>query len=24
MEMGLQSKPDVEKRLPFYTGTLAQ
>jgi enoyl-CoA hydratase/carnithine racemase len=24
MEMGLQTKPDVEKRLPFYTGTLAQ
>src|ERR1700726_3673680 len=24
MEMGLQSKPDVEKRLPYYTGTLAQ
>jgi len=24
LEMGLQTKPDVEKRLPFYTGTLAQ
>jgi enoyl-CoA hydratase/carnithine racemase len=24
MEMGLQSKPDVEKRLPYYTGTLSQ
>jgi enoyl-CoA hydratase/carnithine racemase len=24
MEMGLQSSPDVEKRLPYYTGTLAQ
>ena len=24
MEMGLQTKPDVEKRLPYYTGTLAQ
>jgi enoyl-CoA hydratase/carnithine racemase len=24
MEMGLQSNPDVEKRLPYYTGTLAQ
>jgi enoyl-CoA hydratase/carnithine racemase len=23
MEMGLQTKPDVEKRLPYYTGTLA-
>jgi enoyl-CoA hydratase/carnithine racemase len=24
MEIGLQTKPDVEKRLPYYTGTLAQ
>jgi enoyl-CoA hydratase/carnithine racemase len=24
MEMGLQTKPDVEKRLPYYTGPLAQ
>ena len=24
MEMGLQSKPDVETRLPYYTGTLAK
>jgi enoyl-CoA hydratase/carnithine racemase len=24
MEMGLQAKPDVEKRLPYYTGTLSQ
>src|SRR6266481_1512496 len=24
LEMGLQTKPDVEKRLPYYTGTLAQ
>jgi enoyl-CoA hydratase/carnithine racemase len=24
MEMGLQTKPDVEKRLPYYTGTLGQ
>jgi enoyl-CoA hydratase/carnithine racemase len=24
MEMGLQIKPDVEKRLPFYTGILRQ
>ena len=24
MEMGLQTKPEVEKRLPYYTGTLAQ
>jgi enoyl-CoA hydratase/carnithine racemase len=24
MEMGLQTKPDVEKRLPYYTGTLAK
>jgi enoyl-CoA hydratase/carnithine racemase len=24
MEMGLQTKPDVEKRLPVYTGTLGQ
>jgi enoyl-CoA hydratase/carnithine racemase len=24
MEMGLQTKPDVEKRLTYYTGTLAQ
>jgi enoyl-CoA hydratase/carnithine racemase len=24
MEMGLQTKPDVEKRLPDYTGTLGQ
>jgi enoyl-CoA hydratase/carnithine racemase len=24
MEMGLQTKPDVEKRLSYYTGTLAQ
>lgn len=24
MEMGLQTKPDVEKRLPYYTGTLNQ
>jgi enoyl-CoA hydratase/carnithine racemase len=24
MEMGLQTKPDVEKRLPYYTGTLTQ
>ena len=24
MEMGLQTNPDVEKRLPFYTGTLGQ
>jgi enoyl-CoA hydratase/carnithine racemase len=24
MEMGLQTKPDVEKRLPYYTGTLSQ
>ena len=24
MEMGLQTKPGVEKRLPYYTGTLAQ
>ena len=24
MEMGLQTKPDVEKRLPYYTGTLAE
>ena len=24
MEMGLQTKPDVEKRLPEYTGTLGQ
>jgi enoyl-CoA hydratase/carnithine racemase len=24
MEMGLQTKPDVEKRLPHYTGTLGQ
>jgi len=23
MEMGLQTKPDVEKRLPYYTGTLS-
>ena len=23
MEMGLQTQPDVEKRLPYYTGTLA-
>src|SRR6202795_4648846 len=23
MEMGLQTKPEVEKRLPYYTGTLA-
>jgi enoyl-CoA hydratase/carnithine racemase len=24
MEMGLQIKPDVEERLPYYTGTLGQ
>jgi enoyl-CoA hydratase/carnithine racemase len=24
MEMGLQTNPDVEKRLPYYTGTLGQ
>jgi enoyl-CoA hydratase/carnithine racemase len=24
MEMGLQTKPDVEQRLPYYTGTLGQ
>src|SRR6266446_10649465 len=24
MEMGLQTKPDVELRLPYYTGTLGQ
>jgi enoyl-CoA hydratase/carnithine racemase len=24
MEMGLQTRPDVEKRLPYYTGTLGQ
>jgi enoyl-CoA hydratase/carnithine racemase len=24
LELGLQSKPDVEKRLPYYTGTLGQ
>ena len=24
MEMGLQTDPDVEKRLPYYTGTLGQ
>jgi enoyl-CoA hydratase/carnithine racemase len=24
MEMGLQTKPEVEKRLPYYTGTLTQ
>jgi enoyl-CoA hydratase/carnithine racemase len=24
MEMGLQNKPDVEKRLPYYTGTLSR
>jgi enoyl-CoA hydratase/carnithine racemase len=24
MEMGLQTTPEVEKRLPYYTGTLAQ
>ena len=24
MEMGLQTKPDVETRLPYYTGTLGQ
>jgi len=24
LEMGLQTKPDVEKRLPHYTGTLGQ
>ena len=24
LEMGLQTKPDVEKRLPYYTGTLGQ
>jgi len=24
MEMGLQTKPDVEKRLPVYTGTLGE
>jgi enoyl-CoA hydratase/carnithine racemase len=24
MEMGLQTNPDVEKRLPYYTGTLRQ
>ena len=24
MEMGLQTNPDVEKRLPYYTGTLSQ
>jgi hypothetical protein len=24
MEMGLQTKPDVEKRLPYDTGTLGQ
>jgi enoyl-CoA hydratase/carnithine racemase len=24
LEMGLQTKPDVEKRLPYYTGTLSQ
>ena len=24
MELGLQTKPDVEKRLPYYTGTLGQ
>jgi enoyl-CoA hydratase/carnithine racemase len=24
MKMGLQTKPDVEKRLPYYTGTLGQ
>ena len=24
MEMGLQSKPDVEERLPYYTGTLSR
>jgi len=24
MEMGLQTKPEVEKRLPHYTGTLGQ
>jgi enoyl-CoA hydratase/carnithine racemase len=24
MEMGLQTEPDVERRLPFYTGTLGQ
>ena len=24
LEMGLQTNPDVEKRLPYYTGTLAQ
>ena len=24
MEMGLQTQPDVEKRLPYYTGTLAK
>jgi enoyl-CoA hydratase/carnithine racemase len=24
MEMGLQTKPDVEKRLPYYTGSLCQ
>ena len=24
MEMGLQVKPDVEQRLPYYTGTLGQ
>jgi len=24
MEIGLQIKPDVEERLPYYTGTLGQ
>jgi enoyl-CoA hydratase/carnithine racemase len=24
MEMGLQTTPDVEKRLPYYTGTLGR
>jgi enoyl-CoA hydratase/carnithine racemase len=24
LEMGLQTKPDVEKRLPYYTGTISQ
>jgi enoyl-CoA hydratase/carnithine racemase len=24
MEMGLQTRPDVEKRLPYYTGTLSR
>lgn len=24
MEMGLQTKPDVENRLPYYTGTLGK